>query len=231
MRTLIVKQSVKFRKRNLTTVCRHYWCIIRSSKATVWPPRWYSGMAPQISALLSFIRAPMCTGPLSRVRANYHGAGVKFKHILTSGSPQLGRKPATSVHRGHITVRAEKFSTTTTAALWKSSQGNGSSSAQGRRGWLGKVAFGAALGVSTVALVQCLHTGTFTAMALKVNLNSDEGDWKETKGETVHPSPKGLFNVTTVTLPCSTPLQQKRVQSHDQNTCSAVSHWLAIQIH
>ncbi|XP_044061099.1 ADP-ribose glycohydrolase MACROD1 isoform X7 [Siniperca chuatsi] len=140
-------------------------------------------MALQISALVSYIRAPLHTGPLSRVRANFQGAGVKFKHILSPGSPQLGGKPATSSLCGHfnVAVRAKKFSTTTTAALWKSSQGNGSSSPRGRRGWLGKVALGAVLGVSTVALVQSLHTGTLTAMALKLNLNSAEGDWKETK--------------------------------------------------
>ncbi|XP_078025510.1 ADP-ribose glycohydrolase MACROD1 isoform X3 [Epinephelus lanceolatus] len=140
-------------------------------------------MALQISALFSYIRAPLCTSSLSRARADIQGAGVKFKHILSSGSPQLGTGPATSPVRGHINaaLRAEKFSTTTTAALWKSSQGKASSSARGRRGWLGKVALGAALGVSTVGLLQGLHTGTVTAMAFKVNLNSAEGDWKETK--------------------------------------------------
>lgn len=143
-------------------------------------------MALQISALFSYVKVlPRSTGPLSRSRADFQAAGVKFKH-LTPGSPQLGAKPATSPHRGHINVarRAEKF-LATTAALWKSSQGNGSSSARESREWLGKVALGAALGVSTVALVQSLHTGTLAAMALKVNLNSAEGDWKETKGELV----------------------------------------------
>lgn len=160
---------------------------------TVSPPRCVSGMALQISALFSYIRAPLYTGPaLSRVRADFTGAGVKFKHILAPGSPHRGGKPATSPLRGHINaaLRAEKFSTTTTAALWKSGQGTRTSSPRGRRGWLGKVALGAALGVSTVALVQSLHTGTLAAMALKVNLNSAEGDWKETKGETVPPRPK-----------------------------------------
>ncbi|XP_039975558.1 ADP-ribose glycohydrolase MACROD1 isoform X3 [Xiphias gladius] len=142
-------------------------------------------MALQISALFSYVRAlPSTTGPFSRVRADFQRAGVKFKHIIAPGSPQPGGKPATSPLRGHINaaLRAEKFSTTTAAAaLWKSSQGNGSFSPWGRRGWLGKVALGAALGVSTVALVQSLHTGTLAAMALKINLNSAEGDWKETK--------------------------------------------------
>ncbi|XP_031158888.1 ADP-ribose glycohydrolase MACROD1 isoform X3 [Sander lucioperca] len=139
-------------------------------------------MALQISALFSYIRAPLCTGPLSRVRADFQGAGVKFKHILTPGSLRLGGKPEKSPVRGHINaaLRAEKFSTTT-AALLKSNQGNASSSPRGMRGWLGKVALGAALGVSTVALVHSLHTGTVTAMDRKVKLNSAEGDWKETK--------------------------------------------------
>ncbi|XP_032384172.1 ADP-ribose glycohydrolase MACROD1 isoform X3 [Etheostoma spectabile] len=135
-------------------------------------------------ALQIYIRAPLCTGPLSRVRAHFQGAGVKFKHFLTPGSLRLGGQPATSPVRGHINAapRAEKFSTTTTtAALLKSSQGNASSSPRGMRGWLGKVALGAALGVSTVALVDSLHTGTVTAMARKVKLDSAEGDWKETK--------------------------------------------------
>ncbi|XP_041653482.1 ADP-ribose glycohydrolase MACROD1 isoform X3 [Cheilinus undulatus] len=140
-----------------------------------------SGMALQMSALFSHIRAPLSTGPLSRIRADFQGAGVKFKHILSPGSPQLGGKPATSPVRGHINapLRAERFSTT--AAVWKSSQGSCPSSPTGRRGWLGKFALGAALGVSTATLVQCLHTGTLTAMAQKVNLNSAEGEWKETK--------------------------------------------------
>ncbi|GLD70292.1 O-acetyl-ADP-ribose deacetylase MACROD1 isoform X1 [Lates japonicus] len=139
-------------------------------------------MALQIAALRPYVRAlPCTTGPLSRVRADFQRAGVKFKHIVAPGSPQLGGKPATSpLRRGHISaaLRAEKFSTT---ALCKSCQGSGPSSPPGRRGWLGKVVFGAALGVSTVTLVQSLHTGTVAAMALKVNLNSAEGDWKETK--------------------------------------------------
>ncbi|XP_028444683.1 ADP-ribose glycohydrolase MACROD1 isoform X1 [Perca flavescens] len=140
-------------------------------------------MALQISALFSYIRAPLCTGPLSRVRADFQGAGVKFKHILTPGSLRLGGKTATSPARGHINaaLRAEKFSTST-AALLKSSQGNASSSSpRGMRGWLGKVALGTALGMSTVALVHSLHTGTVTAMDRKVQLNSAEGDWKKTK--------------------------------------------------
>ncbi|XP_059201590.1 ADP-ribose glycohydrolase MACROD1 isoform X2 [Centropristis striata] len=139
-------------------------------------------MATQISALFSYIRAPLCGGPMSRVRADFQGAGVKFKHFLSAGSPRLGAKPATSPARGHINAaqRAQKFSTTTAAAaLWKT--GQASSSPRGSRGWVGKLALGVALGVSTAALVQSLHTGTVTAMARKVKLDSAEGDWKQTK--------------------------------------------------
>lgn len=133
-------------------------------------------MVLQISGLFSYIRAPLHT----RVRANLQDAGVRFKHILT---PQFGGKLVTSPLRGHINVatRVEKFSTTKAAALWRSSRGNGSSSPRARRGWLTKVALGGALGVSAAVLVQSLYTGTLNAMALKVNLNSAEGDWKETK--------------------------------------------------
>ncbi|XP_065814830.1 ADP-ribose glycohydrolase MACROD1 isoform X3 [Labrus bergylta] len=142
-------------------------------------------MALQMSTLFTHVRAPLSSGPLSRVRADFQRAGDKFKHIVSPGSPQLGGKPATSPVRGHINAphRAGRFSTSPTeAAAWKSSQGNCSSSSPGwKGGWLGKFALGAALGVSSAALVQFLHTTTRTAMTQKVNLNSDEGDWKETK--------------------------------------------------
>ncbi|XP_029703518.1 ADP-ribose glycohydrolase MACROD1 isoform X2 [Takifugu rubripes] len=62
-----------------------------------------------------------------------------------------------------------------------SSQKSGSSICRGGRGILGKIALGLAAGVSTATLVQSLHTGTFSAMAIKVNLNSAEGNWKEIK--------------------------------------------------
>ncbi|XP_047441467.1 ADP-ribose glycohydrolase MACROD1 isoform X2 [Mugil cephalus] len=140
-------------------------------------------MALPMSAWVSLIgTVPCTTGRLSRVRAaDFQTAGVKFKHILTPQSRQLGPKPATSPVRGHINaaLRADKFSTTTT--LWKSGHGSASFLPQGGRGWLGKFALGATLGVTAAALVQSLHTGTFTAMALKVNLNSADGDWKEAK--------------------------------------------------
>lgn len=185
-------------------------------------------MALQISALFSYVRVPLYTGPLSRVRANFQGAGIKFKHILTPGTlgGKLGVKPATSPLHGHINVdvRAAKFSTTTTAAAWKSTQGNSSSSPRGRRGWLSKVALGAALGVSTVALVQSLHTGTLTAMALKVNLNSAEGEWKETKGERVQPSPRGCsFHFKTATLQRALSVNERDVCCHMTKTPVQVS--------
>ncbi|XP_062249567.1 ADP-ribose glycohydrolase MACROD1 isoform X3 [Platichthys flesus] len=131
-------------------------------------------MAQQISALLAHVRAlPRSSSSLPRFRADFQRAAAKFKH---TAAPAW--KPAPSPPRGHINaaLRAEKFSTAAVAALWKSSLGHG-----GRRGWLGKVALGAAVGVTTVALVRCLHTGSLFAMPVKVNLNSAEGDWKETK--------------------------------------------------
>ncbi|XP_030594833.1 ADP-ribose glycohydrolase MACROD1 isoform X1 [Archocentrus centrarchus] len=136
-------------------------------------------MALQIAARVSRIRAIPCStgGPLTRVPADVQSSGVKFKHILTPGSPQLGRGAATSAPRSHI--YPDKLSTTTT--LWRASRGSYSSIPQVKRGWLGTFAVGTALGVSTAVLVQSLHTGAFTAMALKVNLDSAVGDWKETK--------------------------------------------------
>ncbi|XP_042077317.1 ADP-ribose glycohydrolase MACROD1 isoform X1 [Haplochromis burtoni] len=140
-------------------------------------------MALQVSARVSRIGAlPYYTGgPLSRVSADTQSVGVKFKHILTPGSPQLGRRPATSTPRSHINAvrRTDKFSTTT--PLWRSSRRTHSSLPLMNRGWLGKFALGTAFGVSTAVLVQSLHTGAFTAMALKINLDSDKEDWKKTK--------------------------------------------------
>lgn len=142
-----------------------------------------------ISALLPRARALHFTGPLSRIQS----PGVKFTHTRTPGSPQVlasfgaARRPATSLLLGHINAaqRAGKFSTGT-ATFGKSSLGNGSFLGRERRGWLGRVIFGAALGVSTAAVVHAFHTGTLTTMALNVDLNSAQGDWKKTKGETVH---------------------------------------------
>lgn len=145
-------------------------------------------MALQVSARVSHIRALPCINvPVCHGGADLQRAGVKFKHTLM-GSPQVGVKSATSPVRGHVSasLRAERFSiSATTASLWKSSQANGTFLPRGRRSWLGQFVLGAALGVSTVAVVQSLHTGSITAMALKVDLDSAEGDWKKTKGENV----------------------------------------------
>lgn len=134
-------------------------------------------MALQISPLFSYVRVlPRTRGPLSRVRADFQAAGVKFKH-LTRGSSQLGAKQATSPERVHINVarRAGKF-LATAGALWKSSD-------RGRRGWIGKVTLGVGLAVSTVVLVQSVHIPTLAAMDPKVNLKSTEGTKKDKKGE------------------------------------------------
>lgn len=136
-------------------------------------------MALQISARVSHIRTLPCTaGSLSGgVRGDFlQKAGAKFKHFLTPGSPNAA-------------TRADWLSSSTaTATLGRFNQANGSSSLpRGRRtGWLGKFVLGAALGVSTAALVQSLHTGIVTAMSLQINLDSAEGDWKKTKGERLH---------------------------------------------
>uniref|UniRef100_A0A3B3W327 Mono-ADP ribosylhydrolase 1 n=1 Tax=Poecilia latipinna TaxID=48699 RepID=A0A3B3W327_9TELE len=137
-------------------------------------------MALLMSARVSHIRALPCSA-LSRIRADFQTAGVKFRHLLPPGSPQLRGTGVTSPVRSHINtaVRGDRFSTT--AALRKSSQANGSSSPRGRRGWLGKFALGAAFGVGTGVLVHALHTGVLTAMPLKINLDSAERDWKEAK--------------------------------------------------
>ncbi|XP_040031352.1 ADP-ribose glycohydrolase MACROD1 isoform X6 [Gasterosteus aculeatus] len=125
-------------------------------------------MALRMSSLFSHVRAA-----LSRVRADRCD---RFKHGLTPGSLQLGARPATGPVRGHVkaALRAER-----------SSPGDGGPPAlsPGRRGWPGRVAFGAAavLGASTVALVRSLHAGKVTATARKVDLNSADGDWRKTK--------------------------------------------------
>ncbi|XP_029703522.1 ADP-ribose glycohydrolase MACROD1 isoform X9 [Takifugu rubripes] len=136
-------------------------------------------MALQMAALFAY-KSPLCTGPLPRITANFQGAGAKFKHILSPGSQHFVKKPPTSL-RGHFNIapRGETFSKS--AAVCTSSQKSGSSICRGGRGILGKIALGLAAGVSTATLVQSLHTGTFSAMAIKVNLNSAEGNWKEIK--------------------------------------------------
>ncbi|XP_013861512.1 ADP-ribose glycohydrolase MACROD1 isoform X2 [Austrofundulus limnaeus] len=149
-----------------------------------------SDMALQISARVSHVRTLLCTaGSLSGgVRGDFlQKAGVKLKHFLTRGSPQqqVGGTPVKSPVRGYMSAatRADRLSASTaTAALRRFSQANGSPSLpRGGTGWLGKFALGAALGVGTAALVRSLHTGIITAMSVKSNLDSAEGNWKETK--------------------------------------------------
>lgn len=142
-------------------------------------------MALQMLSLTSYARALPCT-PGSQLRAwsAFQKTGVKFTHTLTYAAPsQLRRKPTTFI-RCHINAehQAPRFSTSTAVWRFSQGQGHGPSSPRGRRHWLlGTVSLGVALGVSTAALIKFLYTGTFAAMALKVNLNSAEGDWKETK--------------------------------------------------
>ncbi|XP_061581557.1 ADP-ribose glycohydrolase MACROD1 isoform X2 [Cololabis saira] len=140
-------------------------------------------MALHLSARASHIGA-LPRVSVRGVGSDFQGAGVKFKHVLM-GSPQLGAKPATSPARSHVhaAFQADRLSKSATvaAALGRSSQASGPLFPRGRRGWLGQFALGAALGAGTVALVQSLRTGALTAMALKVNLDSAGGDWKEIK--------------------------------------------------
>ncbi|XP_072293766.1 ADP-ribose glycohydrolase MACROD1 [Eucyclogobius newberryi] len=118
-------------------------------------------MALQIPSLVS-----RCGGASLRTR-------VKFMHILTPrASRQLKIIPATRRIWPFYRDSAPKFSTT--PVLGKSCQ-------RGGLPWLGTVALGTALGVSAAALISSLHTGTFSAMSLKVNLNSAEENWTETK--------------------------------------------------
>lgn len=143
-------------------------------------------MALQMSSLL-----PHCKVPLSRVRANFQGVGVRFKHVLSPGSPHCARKPAVGLSRTRSPVTAEKFSTTAwSEALWRSAAGSTCSASPGKTsGLLGRVVLGVAAGVSSVAVVQALHTGSLSAMARGVNLESAEGNWKETKGEALQTRP------------------------------------------
>lgn len=137
-------------------------------------------MALQISSLF-----PHCKIPLSRVRANFQGVVVRFKHVPPPGSPLRARKPAVGLTRSPVT----KFSTSARPeALWRSALASACSDSRGKTpGLLGRVVLGVAAGVSSVAVVQALHTGSLCAMARRVNLESAEGNWKETKGEAVQP--------------------------------------------
>ncbi|XP_029917452.1 ADP-ribose glycohydrolase MACROD1 isoform X2 [Myripristis murdjan] len=147
-------------------------------------------MAFQMSAQLSHIRAPTSTALVPRARAHYHSVGVKFKHFVTPGSLLPPKRPLhasagagtnfpASLNPGHIhsASRGRQLSTAR-VTFWRSGPGAGSSP-RGKRGLLGRIAFGA-LGVTAAAVVS-LHTGSLVAMAHKPNLDSAGGDWKETK--------------------------------------------------
>lgn len=144
-----------------------------------------------MSALLAY-KLPLCTNPLPCVTAKFQGAGAKFKHVLSPGSHQSVKKPPTSL-RGHFNIAPRGATFHKSVALWTPSQRSGCSLYRGRRGPPGKLAVGLGAGVSTSTLVRSLHTGSFTAMALKVNLNSKEGDWKEIKGEACQQKSKRMF--------------------------------------
>lgn len=176
-----------------------------------------------MSALLRY-KLPLRTSPLPCVTAKFQGAGAKFKHILSPGSHQFVKKPPTSL-RGHFNIapRGETFHKS--VALWTSSQRSGCSIYRGRRGTPGKVAVGLAAGVSTSVLVQSLHTGSFTAMALKVNLNSNEGDWKEIKGEACQQKSKRMFRSM---LSCSLHvIREIHVWNHMTETPANPDHSIA----
>lgn len=136
-------------------------------------------MALKVSSLVSFIKAR----PV-RVFTASLSTGVKFTHVSTSAAPcQLGQKPATGFTHCHFKPHSVDFSTSSSAVCKFSLRGAGASVPRGRRLWaglLGTAALGAALGLSS-ALTQSLFTGPVTAMALKVNLNSAEGDWTKIK--------------------------------------------------
>uniref|UniRef100_A0A3B3DSB9 Mono-ADP ribosylhydrolase 1 n=1 Tax=Oryzias melastigma TaxID=30732 RepID=A0A3B3DSB9_ORYME len=129
-------------------------------------------MALKISALVSHIRVQV-----SRVHVDFQKVGVQFKHTLTTGS-----SPVTIPARSHVNAALPaKKPPPVRTELWKPGQACTSPSSRWKSSLLGKFALGAALGASTVTLVRSLHTGTITAMPLKVNLDSADGDWKKTK--------------------------------------------------
>uniref|UniRef100_A0A3P9I856 Mono-ADP ribosylhydrolase 1 n=1 Tax=Oryzias latipes TaxID=8090 RepID=A0A3P9I856_ORYLA len=129
-------------------------------------------MALKLSALGSHIRLHM-----HRLHAGFQKDSVKFKHTLSAwNSPVI--IPAWSNINAAVTA---KKSSLVGSELWKSSQANTSPPTEWKRSLLGKFALGAALGVGTVTVVRSVHTEAVTAMALKVNLDSADGDWKKTK--------------------------------------------------
>ncbi|XP_057707187.1 ADP-ribose glycohydrolase MACROD1 isoform X3 [Corythoichthys intestinalis] len=122
-------------------------------------------MAIQISRLFSRLGISMLlsAGPVSLV-----ATGVRFKHIiLTLGSAQVGRKPVPSPLCGHINTANL---TATTATRSRSTRGNCFSPPLEKR-------LRSASGIG--ALTKFLHTGAMAA--IKVDLNSREGDWKDIK--------------------------------------------------
>lgn len=149
-------------------------------------------MALQMSALFT-CKLPLCAGPRSRVSVNFQGAGAKFKHLLSPGSQQFVKKRSAFL-RGHFYIAPRGENISKTAALWTPSQGSDPSVFRSRRGFLGKLALGAAAGLSFATLLQSLHTGAITAMALKIDLSSAEGDWKKIKGEASNQNFKRTFS-------------------------------------
>lgn len=147
-------------------------------------------MAFQISAQLSHIRALTSTAVLPRGRADFQSVGVKFKHFLSAGRLQVPKRPLhasfgvgrnfpTGLLPGHINSanRVSNFSTAR-VTFWRSGPGD-RSSPRGKIGSLGRIVVGA-LGVTTAAVVS-FQAGSRVGMAKKINLDSAEGDWKETK--------------------------------------------------
>ncbi|KAM8848674.1 ADP-ribose glycohydrolase MACROD1 isoform 1-T1 [Synchiropus picturatus] len=130
-------------------------------------------MASKILPLFSGIKTLPHTRMLSRVQP----AGVRFTHSLTRTFFQVGGKPS----RSHTAAAPRASFSTTRAQQGAHTRETGSISPPGKRAWLGRAAVGAALGVGTLVVGSSLHTGSLAAMALKVDLTSAEGDWKETK--------------------------------------------------
>ncbi|KAM9795659.1 LOW QUALITY PROTEIN: ADP-ribose glycohydrolase MACROD1 [Neosynchiropus ocellatus] len=134
-------------------------------------------MASTIQALISRIK----TSPHTRMLTRVQPVGVRFAHSLTRTFLQVGGKPGASPARGHIPAAPRATFSSTPARKGSRGRETGSLSPPGGRAWSGRAAVGAALGVGTLVVGSSLHTGSLAAMALKVDLTSAEGDWKETK--------------------------------------------------
>uniref|UniRef100_A0A8C5DTU0 Mono-ADP ribosylhydrolase 1 n=1 Tax=Gouania willdenowi TaxID=441366 RepID=A0A8C5DTU0_GOUWI len=101
-------------------------------------------------------------------------AGAQFKSTLSLGTPS-----ATGVLQGQA---GRLCSTASTGGLWRgTSTSSSSSSPRSRAVCLGRIAVGAALGVGTAVLFQSFHSGSMTAMAFTLDLDSATGDWEKTK--------------------------------------------------